>query len=242
MRGVLVTGATGGIGHSLVQAFAAEGDSVAVHYHNHPDTAHEMVRALERAYPEQRFVAVGGDVSDPQAARAFVHAAAEGLDGLDVLVNNAGINRDKTLRKADLETWRRVVDIDLYGIVFCAHAALELLRSPGRIVNVSSIIGALGNFGQSNYSAAKAGIFGFTKALAKELGGRGITVNAVAPGFVDTPMTASMPEAARRHWIDRTPLGRFARPEEIAACVVFLASPAASYVNGAILHVNGGAY
>ena len=242
MRGVLVTGATGGIGQSVVEAFAGQGDHVAVHYHSHAELAERMVESLREAYPSQRFVAVGGDVADPEAVRRFVEEAAEGLGGLDVLVNNAGINRDKTLRKAELETWRRVVDIDLYGIVYCAHAALDLLRSPGRIVNVASIIGALGNFGQTNYSAAKAGIFGFTKALAKELGARGITVNAVAPGFVDTPMTASMPEAARRTWIDRTPLGRFARPEEIAACIVFLASPAASYVNGAILHVNGGAY
>jgi 3-oxoacyl-[acyl-carrier protein] reductase len=242
MRSVLVTGATGGIGRSLVEAFAREGDNVAIHYHRQEEAAHRMAREMAQAHPGQRFVAVGGDVADADQAAAFVTEAATALDGLDVLVNNAGINRDRTLRKADLEIWRQVVDVDLNGLVYCVHAALRVLRSPGRIVNVSSIIGALGNFGQSNYSAAKAGIFGFTKSLAQELGARGITVNAVAPGFVDTPMTASMPAEARQRWIDRTPLGRFARPEEIAACVVFLASPAASYVNGAVLHVNGGAY
>lgn len=243
MRSVLVTGATGGIGKSLVEAFAAAGDEVAIHYHHREALAQEMVAALLGRFPGQRFVAVGGDVADETAVKGFVARAAEALgDGLDVLVTNAGINRDRTLKKMDLDVWRQVVNVDLNGVVYCVHSALQVMRSPGRVVNISSIIGALGNFGQSNYSAAKAGIFGFTKALAQEVGGRGITVNAVAPGFVDTPMTAAMPDAARQRWIDRTPLGRFARPEEIAACVLFLASPAASYVNGAILHVNGGAY
>jgi len=242
MRAVLVTGATGGIGHAVVDAFAREGDSVAIHYHRNETEARTMAQAFAARYPAQRFAVCAGDVSVPADVERFVGEANEALDGLDVLVNNAGINRDRTLKKADLDTWRQVVDVDLYGLVYCVHAALQVMRSPGRIVNISSIIGALGNFGQSNYSAAKAGIFGFTKSVAQEVGARGITVNCVAPGFVDTPMTAAMPEAARQRWIDRTPLGRFARPEEIAACVVFLASSAASYVNGAILHVNGGAY
>lgn len=239
---MIVTGATGGIGSTVIEAFVRAGDQVALHYHTKRDEAEASVARLAQRFPERRFAAVGADLRDADATQRAIDEAARILGGIDVLVNNAGINRDRTLRKADLETWRSVVDVNFLGLVYGIRAALPHMRTPGRIVNVSSIVGALGNFGQTNYAGAKAAIFGLTKSLAQELGPSGITVNAVAPGFVDTPMTRDMPEPARRSWIERTPLGRFGRPDEIAACIVFLASPEASYVNGAILHVNGGAY
>lgn len=242
VRSVVVTGATGGIGSAVVEAFVRAGDQVALHYHTKRAEAEAAVAQLVRRFPDRHFAAVGADLRDPDATAHAMAEAARALGGIDVLVNNAGINRDRTLRKADPGEWRSVVDVNFLGLVHGIRAALPHMHAPGRIVNVSSIIGALGNFGQTNYASAKAAIFGLTKSLAQELGPAGITVNAVAPGFVDTPMTRDMPEEARRRWIERTPLGRFGRPEEIAACIVFLASPEASYVNGAILHVNGGAY
>lgn len=241
-RRALVTGATGGIGRSVAELLARQGADVALHYHKRREEAEELVRQLAQSHPGQRFLAMGADISRIDEVHRLFVRLAEAWGTLNVLVNNAGINRDRTLRRADPEEWQRVVDVDLMGAVHCTREALPYLEPPGRVVNISSIIGALGNFGQSNYAAAKAALFGFTKSLAQELGADGTTVNAVAPGFVDTPMTAQMPEKYRQRWEERVPLRRFARPEEVAACVAFLASEAASYVNGAILHVNGGAY
>jgi NAD(P)-dependent dehydrogenase (short-subunit alcohol dehydrogenase family) len=241
-RQALVTGATGGIGRAVAELLAQQGADVALHYHRREAEAQALAEELARRHPGQRFLALGADVARPEEVAALFRRLGDAWGGLHVLVNNAGINRDRTLRKADPEEWRRVVEVDLMGVVHCTREALPYLRQPARVVNVSSIIGALGNFGQSNYAAAKAALFGFSKSLAQELGAQGTTVNVVAPGFVDTPMTAAMPEAYRRRWEERVPLRRFARPEEVAVCVAFLASEAASYVNGAILHVNGGAY
>jgi 3-oxoacyl-[acyl-carrier protein] reductase len=191
--------------------------------------------------PERcRFVA--GDVSDPKAAEAAVEAAASFGEGLDVLVNNAGITRDGLLMRMSDEDWARVLQVNLTGTFVMTRAATRrLMRSKrGRIVNVSSVIGLTGNAGQANYAASKGGVIAFTKAVAKELAGRGVTVNAVAPGFIETDMTAAVPAGAAEELKGRIPLGRLGRVEDIAEVVAFLASDQASYITGQVIPVDGG--
>ena len=187
-------------------------------------------------------LALQGDVADFDSAQDTVSAVTDAWGSLDVMVNNAGITRDGLLLRLGEDDWDAVIDTNLKGVFnFCKAAYRPMMRQrSGRVINVSSVVGVTGNPGQTNYAASKAGIIGFSKSLAKELGSRGITVNVVAPGYVETDMTADLNEKAREAMLDAVPLGRGATPEDIAAAVLFLAAPAAEYITGHVLHVDGG--
>jgi len=236
----LVTGGSGGIGRAVVLRLAAEGANVVVHYAKNAESA---AKAVEEA---QKFgvqaLALQADVSLAEQAERLVSETIDALGGLDILVNNAGITRDGLLVRMKDEDWDAVINTNLKGAFNCSRAAAkQMLRKRwGRIINISSVVGLIGNPGQANYCASKAGLIGFTKALAKELGPRGITVNAVAPGFITTEMTASLPEDVRQRMLANIPLGFFGEPRDVAAAVAFLASDDARYINGHVLQVDGG--
>ena len=239
-RVALVTGGSRGIGRAAVAALAADGLAVAVGFRSGAGEAAEVVAEVESAGGHA--VALQVDLADRTAAAGLVGRVVEGLGRIDVLVNNAGLTRDGlALRMSDAD-WDEVIAVDLSAAFQLCRAALRpmLRQRSGRIVNVSSVSGVTGNAGQANYSAAKAGLIGLTKALAKEVGGRGITVNAVAPGFVATEMTSSLDPATLDRVVELIPAGRLGRPDEVGAAIAFLASPAAAYVNGHVLHVDGG--
>jgi 3-oxoacyl-[acyl-carrier protein] reductase len=232
---VLVTGGTRGIGRGIVEAFARRGATVTF-------TGRDEAAAAEVAggAPGARFVAA--DVSTPGGAEAAVAAAVEHGGGLDVLVNNAGITRDGLLMRMSDEDWAAVLATNLTGTFLTTRAASRrLLKSQrGRIVNITSVVGLTGNVGQANYAASKGGIVAFTKAVAKELASRGVTANAVAPGFIQTDMTAGLPEAVVTEMRGRIPLGRLGTVQDVAEVVVFLATAEAGYVTGQVIVVDGG--
>ena len=236
----LVTGGTRGIGRALVEAFADAGANVAFTFRSSTDAAATLVETLEEQGTEA--LSLQGDVADLETAQAHVDAVTEQFGGLDVLVNNAGITRDGLMLRMSEEDWDDVIDTNLKGAFnFCKAAYMPMMRQQsGSIVNISSVVGTTGNAGQTNYAASKAGIVGFSKSLAKELGSRNVTVNVVAPGYVQTDMTDELDEETRSSILDAVPLDRLATPQEIAETVLFLASPAAAYITGHVLHVNGG--
>jgi 3-oxoacyl-[acyl-carrier protein] reductase len=239
-RVALVTGASRGIGRAVAETLAAAGHRVAVNYHTGEGAAADVVDAIAATGGEA--AAFGADVGDADAVAAMIEQVAETFGSVEILVNNAGITRDGLLARMGPEAWDDVIRTNLRSAYLCARAVLRgMLRARwGRIINITSVAGLAGNPGQANYSAAKAGLVGLTKAVAKEVGGRGITVNAVAPGFVETDMTGGLGADVREAALSLITLGRFGTPAEIAAAVGYLASEDASYVTGQVLVVDGG--
>ncbi len=239
-RVALVTGGSRGIGAAVAEALASAGAALAVCARNGEAAA--AAAAAIAARGGQAF-GVAADVSRVADAERVVAACVERFGRLDILVNNAGITRDGLVLRMKDEDWSDVLAVNLNGAFYCARAALRAIlkqRQSGRIINVGSVVGSMGNAGQANYVASKAGLVGLTKALAKEVGSRGVTVNAVAPGFIETEMTAGLPAAVRDAYRAQIPLGRFGTAADVAAVVAFLASDAAAYITGQVIHINGG--
>ena len=240
-RIALVTGASRGIGRAIATALAADGFTVIGTATTEAGAA-GITEALAAAAPGSRGIVL--DVTDAAAADAAVDALVREFGALHVLVNNAGITRDQLAMRMKDEDWDAVVDTNLKAVFRLSRAVIRpmMKQRDGRIVNVTSVVGASGNPGQANYAAAKAGVAGMTRALARELGSRGVTVNCVAPGFIATDMTSALPQPQRDALLAQIPLGRLGQAEEVAAAVAFLASPKAGYITGTELHVNGGMY
>ncbi|BAU05493.1 3-oxoacyl-(acyl-carrier-protein) reductase [Fischerella thermalis JSC-11] len=234
----IVTGASRGIGRAIARELAKFGASVVVNYASSSQAADELVSEITQAGGSA--IALAADVSKEEQVDALINAAIEKFNRLDILVNNAGITRDTLLLRMKPEDWQAVIDLNLTGVFLCTRAASKIMlkQRSGRIINITSVAGLMGNPGQANYSAAKAGVIGFTKTVAKELASRGITVNAVAPGFIATDMTSNLDAEGILKYI---PLGRYGQPEDIAGMVRFLAAdPAAGYITGQVFNVDGG--
>ena len=236
----VVTGGSRGIGRAIAVALAAEGAKVAVIYAGNAAAAEETLSLIKEQGGEA--VAMQCDVADDAAVSDMINAVKEQFGSVDILVNNAGITRDGLLMRMKEGDWQAVLDTNLTGVFHCTKAVTKLMmkQRSGAIINITSVVGQTGNAGQANYAAAKAGMIGFTKSVAKELASRGIRVNAVAPGIIDTDMTAVLSDAVKEDMLKSIPLGRVAQPEEVAKAVVFLASDNASYITGQVLNVDGG--
>jgi 3-oxoacyl-[acyl-carrier protein] reductase len=238
-RVAIVTGASRGIGRAIAQRLASDGADVALVARTLEALA-ETKGAVEAA--GRRALALPLDIADSKAIQDGVKRVADELGRIDIVVNNAGLTRDGLAMRMSDEDWDAVLDVDLKGVfVFCRASLRALLKSPaGRIVNISSIVGLIGNAGQANYAAAKSGLFGLTRSLAKELGGRKVTANAVCPGFIETDMTNGLSAEIKQNSLKSIPLGRFGTGQDVAALVAFLCSDAASYVTGTVIPIDGG--
>ena len=232
-----ITGARRGIGRAIALKFAQGGADCILVARTAPDELADEIRALGR-----RALPLALDVSDAEAVDAAFKAAIKEMGGLDILVNNAGVTQDNLLIRMKLEQWRQVIDVNLSGAFYCIKAATRpmLKNEGGRIINISSVIGQMGNAGQANYAASKAGLLGLTKSVAKELGSRSITVNAIAPGFIVTDMTADLPDEAKDALMGQIPLGKLGEANDVAELALFLASEKARYITGQTFNVDGG--
>lgn len=236
----VVTGASQGLGQATAEMFFLAGANVIVNFFDDADGLNRHRAEKVVASFGNRGRAMAADVRDASAVARMIQQSVECFGALHIVVNNAGIIRDSSFKKMSPEMWQQVIDTNLTGVFNVCQEANKVIENGGRIVNLASISGVVGIFGQANYSAAKAGVIGLTKVLSKEFARRNITVNAVAPGFVLTEMAASVPESAREQILAQIPMGRFGEPEEIARVILFLCSDLASYVTGQTIHVNGG--
>ena len=239
-KAALVTGASRGIGRAIALCLAAEGARVAINYAGNVKAAEEVKAAIEAAGGTA--ILCQADIADSAAVETMVADVVKEFGAIDILVNNAGITRDALLMRMKDEDFAKVLDTNLKGVFYCTKAVSKLMmkKRSGRIVNMASVVGLVGNAGQTNYAAAKAGVIGFSKSAAKELASRGITVNVVAPGFIGTDMTAGLPESVKEKMLTDIPLGRMGEPEDVASAVLFLASDQASYITGQVVNVDGG--
>jgi 3-oxoacyl-[acyl-carrier protein] reductase len=239
-KSAVITGGSRGIGRAIALRLAEQGADVCISYRGNTPAAEQTVKDIEAM--GRKALAVQAEVTKPEAAEALIKAALEALGKVDILVNNAGITRDDLIMRMSPDDWRDVLETNLFGAFYTLKAVTRpMLRAKrGRIIQITSVSGQAGQMGQANYSSAKAGLIGLTKAAARELGSRGITVNAVAPGFVLTELTQDLPDDLKSQINDRTPLGRFGTTEEVAYAVAFLASDEAAYITGQVLAVDGG--
>lgn len=237
---VLITGSSRGIGAEIAKKMAFLGAEVVINYASSKESA-EKVKAEIEAQGGKAYL-LQADISDFAEAAELVKAAAEKMGGLNVLVNNAGITKDKLILRMKEEDWDRVLDINLKGVFNCTKNAVRYLLKAenGKLINISSVVGVNGNPGQANYSAAKAGIIGFTKTMAKELAAKGVCSNALAPGFIATEMTDKLKDEFKEDIINQIPLARFGQPKEVAELTAFLASDNANYINGEVIRIDGG--
>jgi 3-oxoacyl-[acyl-carrier protein] reductase len=241
-RTALVTGASRGIGRAIAIALAEEGADVAVNYVSSEGPAKEVAEQIRKM--GRKAIVVQADVADYPDTFRMAQDILKEFGHLDILINNAGINSDKTFVKMDHASWRRVLAINLDGVFNCTKVLIDqmLQQNWGRVVNITSVIGQIGNFGQANYAASKAGVAAFTKSLAKELASKGVTVNCVAPGFTETEMVDAIPDKVKNKLLDQIPMRRFGKSEEVARSCVFLCSRDGDYITGAELSINGGLF